>query len=232
MTTIELVAPSTQRGRTLNAPSNRTTTIRTMLEQHHWLTDPQRSGNGGSSTGLLLTPHEPRCRLLAKDTIPPRYDKPICTCRYQHYAELNRLLETMRTDRAHELVNGEHSIRSLCWHIVERYLRCTFTPKTVQVVAGKPIGIVTKQLRNGSYRQTVTPLNHHQTLVHADASTWETVLADQRRKRSATPTEMRINVATWNGAVAPAKVNLGIHWIADHWSLTREPELPVEAIAA
>lgn len=208
--------------------------IRTLLERRHEFTDPQRSGNGGDRNGLKLMPHEPRCSLLAKDSFPPVYRRPICTCRYQHYAELDRLLEAMRVDRAHQLIgDAKHSLRSLHWHVRERYLSCDHTPKIIQFVAGKAIGIVGKKLdQAGRYRPTVTPLAANQALVEAKPVNWEAEVAQQRRRRSRTPVEGRVIVATWNIAVTPAKVELGVGWIADSWALTIEPELPMETIAA
>lgn len=214
----------------------RTDTIRTLLERRHELTDPQRSGNGHGSGGVTLMPHEPRCNLLARDAKPPAkpvYRQPVCTCRYRNYAELDRLLEHMRADRAAALIgDAKHSLRSLHWHIRERYLNCDYAVKTIQFVAGRAVGVAGKRLDRGAYRPTVTPLARNQALVEAKPVNWEAEVAMQRRRRAHTPVESRVIVATWNAEVQPVKVELGIGWIAASWTLAAEPEIPVERLVA
>src|SRR4051812_41632757 len=95
--------------------------ITTLLERLPELVDPMQSGNGLGDTGLRL--------------MPPTYTASV--------REIERLLRLMRDDRASPLVrlldkNGaptgeKASVRSLWWHLTERYVRCRQSTKDVPV---------------------------------------------------------------------------------------------------
>lgn len=113
------------------------------------------------------------------------------------------------------LVRVMPSVRpSQAWHLTERYFRCQRSTQTVRFLRGRFVG-----------------LQPHCEVVGRPGG-WELVLAEQRQKRTQTPTEMRAIVVTWNPAVRMQKVEAGVQWLADQWALQHEPFLHVEKLAA
>lgn len=104
-----------------------------LLERHAELTEPIRAGNGqGAGGGVALMPHEPSCVIL-------KSNPPYCSCSRRSVVELERLLVRMRDER-----------RSQWWHVTERYVRCTYVTRDVEVKRkgknGKTARVVERQL--------------------------------------------------------------------------------------
>lgn len=107
------------------------------------------------------------------------------------------------------------------WHLVERYFRCERATKTVWF-----------QGTNSRGEYLFGGLAAHQAVVGRPGG-WEMVLSEQRRQRARTKSlkasvEMRAIVATWNPAVRLHKVQSGIEWIEQAWSLPHSPRMPKE----
>jgi hypothetical protein len=125
-----LVAPSLASSWAKVGAVTRRETIVQLLERFTELTDPVRSGNGGGSSGLLLMPHEPGCRLLERARpmlLGERWSRPVCSCSMRSVVELGRLLGVMREDRSRPLLRlgdgAKVSVRACWWHLNERYVR-------------------------------------------------------------------------------------------------------------
>lgn len=197
-------------------------TIKQLLEQQAETTDPMRSGNGGGDTGWRIMPHAPGCRLK-------RYGV-ICTCHLRTYAELDRLMDVMRDDRATPLLvteSGKVSLRALHWHVHHRYRRLDVTAKTVRYSQGRLVGLVE---RPGIPSSKVTPLTPSQAIV-GQAAGWETHLSEQRHKRSKNARDVRVLVASWHRDVRQPLVDLGVQWIASAWALEKVTDVLQEVAA-
>ncbi len=113
-------------------PSPRTIeTITTMLQHHTELTDPGgRTGEPGTGDRVKLMPHDHGCHVTD-------WNPPLCTCSRRSVIELERLLRTMREDRAAPLVrlpNGtKASVRSLWWNLNARYIACDTVLRDIPV---------------------------------------------------------------------------------------------------
>lgn len=107
------------------------------------------------------------------------------------------------------------------WHLVERYFRCERTIRNVWFHGTNA---------KGTY--VFAGLAPHQAVV-APPGGWEMVLTEQRRERAKKKTlntaiEVRVGVVTWNPAVRLHKVQLGVEWIGERWSLDHGPRMPKE----
>lgn len=94
---------------------NRVQVIREILERWHELTEPGGLSGIGGGDGVMH--------------MPPTYTPTV--------RELERMLRVMREDRHRSLIlltNGDKaSVRSLWWHVSERYMRSRTTIKEVPV---------------------------------------------------------------------------------------------------
>lgn len=173
----------------------RTQTIVSILEQFDELANPLWSTAGGGSGGPAL--------------MPKTYNASV--------REVERLLLGMRDDRAHPLVSSagvKHSVRSLWWHVDQRYLKAQRVLRDVGFLRGSYHG-----------------LKANEEVVGRPGG-WELVLAEQRQKHARKPEPMRVVVTTWHRDVDHVKVTLGIDFLAAHWALAHEPFLPAESLAA
>ena len=142
-----------------------------LLERYNEFVDPMQSGNGDGDTGLRL--------------MPATYTSSV--------RELERILRVMREDRAASLVRlktGEKaSVRSLWWHVNQRYIACSSSLKDVRV---------RRKAKNGKH-----------------------VVVIERRLVPAYPPEVSL-----------VRVERGVEWIADAWSVPFEPMLPRVVLVA
>lgn len=198
-------------------------TVRTLLEQQHELTDPMRSGGGFGAGGMTLMPHAAHCQIQSSSSRR-------CTCHLRAFVELDRLMEAMRVDRQHPLLEvGDErvSLRALHWHLHQRYRRIDTSAKTVRYIQGRLVGVVD---RPGVPTTKVTPLSASQAIV-GRATGWETHVQEQRHKRSKNARDARVMVASWHRDVKPMMVDLGVSWIAGHWALAAVADELQEAAA-
>lgn len=198
-------------------------TVRTLLEQQAEAVDPMRSGGGFGAGGLTLMPHAAHCLIQSSSTRR-------CTCHLRAFVELDRLMEAMRVDRAHPLLDlGDEkvSLRALHWHVHHRYRRIDISAKTVRYVQGRLLGVVD---RPGVPTTKVTPLQPFQAIV-GRATGWETHVQEQRHKRSKNARDARVMVASWHRDVRPTLVDAGVVWLASNWALTAVPNELQEAAA-
>lgn len=130
--------------------THRERVIEQLLDRYQDFADPVRSGNGDGTTGLLLMPHDPGCKVTV-------WNPPVCTCSRSSLVEIERLLRLMRDDRHRPLVRittaagveRKASVRSLWWHLTERYVRATVVirdvPVTRKAKGGKRLRVVERR---------------------------------------------------------------------------------------
>lgn len=191
----------------------RQSVIVSILEQFDELANPLWATSAGGSGGPAL--------------MPATYNASV--------REVERMLTRMRDDRHQPLIRtmtGKHSVRSLWWHLDQRYLKADRRLCDVRFVRGNPQGFVGKRLDENGFRPTVTPFLRNQQVARSNIVNWDLEVAENRLRRSQTPVDARVFVTTWHRDVQPLKVDLGVGWLCDHWTLAHEPFLPAETLAA
>lgn len=121
-----------------------------------------------------------------------------CTCVQRCVRELERLL--------YELQFADYAL----WQAIRlRYLQCEHVYRDVVY-------------RRGRFH----PIGENEQVVGVPGA-WTLTLADQRSKHQDKPLDARVKVCRWNPAVDAKHVQAGVLWLAEHWSASFEPYLPV-----